>query len=99
MFEKVYVFLSFSKNIGKSKKLLEHATKSGTYAPKTTSKKATQATAEATGDLTDKKTANKITKKSSQSNSKTSSETEEKSIEISKKGKYIQKNGIKLLMI
>ena len=49
MFENVYAFLSFAKNIGKSKKLLEHATKSATYAPKTTSKKAIQATTEATG--------------------------------------------------
>ena len=67
IFLKVYRFLSFAKNMGKTlsnkygQKLLDSAKKSKTYPIKTASKRAIQKAAEATGDLIGNKIANKIT--------------------------------------
>ena len=69
IYVKVYGFLSFTKNMGKSlsnkygQKLLDSAKKSTTDAIKTASKRAIQKTAEATGDLTGNKIADKKNKR------------------------------------
>ena len=56
-------FLSFASKFGDKyeKKLMDTATKTGTYAVKTASKRVVQETAEATGDLIRNKIADKIT--------------------------------------
>ena len=58
-----YGFLSFASKFGDKyeKKLMDTATKTGTYAVKTASKRVVQETAEATGDLIRNKIADKIT--------------------------------------
>ena len=67
IYVKVYGFLSFVKNMGKSlsnkygQKLLDRAKKSTTDAIKTASKREIQKTAEATGDLIGNKIADKTT--------------------------------------
>ena len=67
IYVKVYVFVSSSRNIGKSlsnkyvQKLLDSAKKSNTTPIKTASKRAIQKTAEATGDLIGNKICDKIT--------------------------------------
>ena len=60
---KSYGFLSFARKFGDKygKKLMDTATKTGTDAAKTTSKRVVQKTAEATGDLIGNKKADKIT--------------------------------------
>ena len=66
MYVKMYRFLSFAKNMGKSlsnkydQKLFHSAKKSTTDAIKTTSKKAIQKIAEAAGDLIGNKIVDKI---------------------------------------
>ena len=67
IYVKVYGFLSFAKNMGKSlnnkysQKLLDRAKNSTADEIKTASKRAIQKPAEATGDLIDNKIADKIT--------------------------------------
>ena len=67
IYVKVYGFLSFPKNMGKSlsnkcgQKLLDSAKNSTTDAIKTASKRAIQKTAEATDDLIGNKIPDKIT--------------------------------------
>ena len=58
-----YGFLSFARRLGEryGKKLIDTATKTGTDAAKTASKRVVQKAAEATGDLIDNKIADKIT--------------------------------------
>ena len=62
-YAKCYVFLSFAKKFVNKygKKLMDTATKTGTNAAKTDSKKVVQETAKATGDLIGNKIADKIT--------------------------------------
>ena len=76
IFVKDYVFLSFTRNMGKftgkkiskivsskcNKKRIDHAKQSATNAFKIASKRAVQKTAEATGDLTGNKIADNVTK-------------------------------------
>ena len=76
IYVKVYGFLSFAKNMGRSlsnqygQKLLDSAKKSTTDATKTASKRAIQKAAEATGDLIGNKIANKITSVSKKKSAK-----------------------------
>ena len=58
-----YGFLSFARKLGDryGKKLIDTATKTGTDAAKTASKRVVQKTAEATGDLISNQIADKIT--------------------------------------
>ena len=58
-----YGFLSFARKCGDKygKKLMDAATKTGTDAAKTASKRVVQKTAEATGDLIGNKIADKTT--------------------------------------
>ena len=60
---KGYGFLSFARKFGDKhgKKLMDIATKTGTDAAKTASKRVVQETAEATADLVGNKIADKIT--------------------------------------
>ena len=88
IYVKVYGFLSFAKNIGKSlsiksaatratnvaQKLFDSAKKSTTDAIKTTSKRAIQKTTEATGDLIGNKIADKITSVSKKYNNNNNNE-------------------------
>ena len=73
IYVKVYEFLSFAKNMGKSlnnkygQKPLDSAKKSTTDAIKTASKRAIQKTTEATGDLIGNEIADKITSVSKKS--------------------------------
>ena len=74
IYVKVYGFLCFAKNMGKSlsnkygQKLFDSAKKSTTDAIKTASKKVIQKTAEATGHVIGNKIAYKITSVSKKSN-------------------------------
>ena len=97
IYVKVYGFLSFAKNMGKSlsnkygQKLLDSAKKSTTDAIKTASKKVIQKTAEAIGDLIGNKIADKITSVSKEKPNKeldNNDEREDVEIATSKK-RYI----------
>ena len=94
---KGYGFLSFARKFGDKycKKLIDIATKTGTDAAKTASKRVVQKTAQAAGDLIRNKIADKIT-----SIGKTKEKEKEKETQIKEK-KFIfhQKKDIKLLMI
>ena len=78
IYVKVYGFLSFVKNMGKSLSN-KYGKKSTMDAIKTTSKRAIQKTAEATGDLSGNKIANKTTSVSKKKSTKElhNNETEE----------------------
>ena len=100
IFVKGYGFLSFAKNMGKnigkkyklklewySQKLLDHAKKSATDTPTTSSKRVIQKIAEAIGDLIGNKIADRTTKVSKalpQNNSETITNKHDQ--EIPKKG-------------
>ena len=76
---KGYGFLSFAKTFGDKydKKLMEAATKTGTDAAKTASKRVVQKTVEATGDLIRNKIADKITSIGKPKEKEKTKETEE----------------------
>ena len=87
----LWIFLSFTENMGKnigtniskslsrkySQKLLDHAQSSATYALKTTSKRVIQKTTETTGDLNGNTIADKFTIVSKTSPKNNSETTEE----------------------
>ena len=98
IYVKVYGFLSFAKNMGKSssnkysQKLLDIAEKSTTDAIKTASKRENQKTAGATGDLIGNKTDDKITSISKKKPTKElpNDETKKEDVEIATpKKRYI----------
>ena len=98
IYVKVYGFLSFAKNMGKSssnkygQKLLDIAEKSTTDAIKTASKRENQKTAGATGDLIGNKTDDKITSMSKKKPTKElpNDETKKEDVEIATpKKRYI----------
>ena len=76
IYVKVYGFLSFVKNMGKSLSN-KYGKKSTMDAIKTTSKRAIQKTAEATGDLIGNKIANKTSVSKKKSTKELHNETEE----------------------
>ena len=93
---KVYGFLSFAKNIGKSLSnkygqiLLDSAKKSTEDAIKTALKRAIQKTADATGDLNGNKIADKITSVSKKSIKALQNNETEEDVEIATpKKRYI----------